>query len=219
MSATEVFVLIIACLMIGEICLIIIAVSTQRSRPTDDQPDHSGEPLLRLPRLSSKEGFSRITGMFTADVYSDGLFVSVVPLFGLFRSRRGTFVSWEKLAVSRKWTVFGQRVELRLGNPDFMTLVVPTYVADKLANVAKHRWPEDGIFPAVTLWAIASQFLMEWAVITALAGGFFGIFIHLVSSNAPPIWFAFVLPGLFFGLAFFIGFIRDARALIKYQLH
>ena len=200
MSATEVFVFILSCLIIGEMCLISIALLTDRPRLTEDPQDHPGEPLLRLRRLSSKKGSTWMTGMFTAGVYSDGLYVSVVPLFGLFQSSRGTFVPWEDLYVNRKWTIFGQSVELQLGNPEVMTLVVPVYVANKLANVAKHRWPEGGTFPAVTLWAIARQFLTDWAIFTTFAGVFFGIFIHLISSNGPPIWFAFVFPGLFFGI-------------------
>jgi hypothetical protein len=218
MSGTEVFMFIICCLVIGEICLVSIAILTDRPRLTKTPQDHPGEPLLRLRRLRSKDGFTGITGIFTAGVYSDGLYVSVEPLFGLFQSSCGIFVPWEDLYVSRKWTIFGQSAKLRLGNPEGMTLVVPGYVANTLANVAKHHWPEAGTFPAVPLWAIARQFLTDWVIITTLAGAFFGIFIHLISSNGPPIWFAFVLPGLFFGIILLIGFIRDAGAFRKHQL-
>ena len=194
-----------------------------RFSPTEDHPDQLGEPLLRLRRLSSKKGFTWITGMFTAGVYSDGLYVSVMPLFGLFQSSRGTFVPWEDLYVSRRWTILGQRVELQLGNPEAMTLVVPGYVANKLANVAKHRWPEGETFPAVTLWAIARQFLTNWTIFTSLGGIFFSTlscFATYVAASpgGPPIWFAFALPGLFFGIILLIGFIRDAIAFRRHQL-
>jgi hypothetical protein len=118
-------------------------------------------------------------------------------------------VPWEGLFVSRKWTVFGQSAELQFGN---MNLIVPGYVADKLADLAKRHWPEDGTFPVVTLWVIARHFLRSWAIITTIAGIFFSTILHLVSSDELPIWFAFAIPGLFFSIILLVQFVRDARA-------
>ena len=212
MSAPDVFIFIICCLVIGDICLIGFALLTERSRLVAHPSDHPGEPLLRLRRLSSRDGSIWYSGLFTAEVYSDGFYVSTEPLFGLFQSNRGSFVPWEDLFVSRKWTIFGQSVELQFGS---MNLIVPGYVADKLANLAKHRWPEDGTFPVVTLWAIARDFLRNWAIITTIAGIFFSIFFHLIPSIGPPIWFAFALPGFVFGIISLVQFARDARAFHK----
>jgi hypothetical protein len=212
MSGTEIVVFIFSCLIIGEACLIGFALWSERSRQVAYTSDHPGEPLLRLRRLSSRDGSIWYSGLFTAGVYLDGLYVSTNPLFGLFQPNHGIFVPWEDLFISRKWTIFGQSVELQFGS---MNLIVPGYVADKLANVAKHRWPEDGTFPDVTLWAIARDFLRSWVIITTIAGIFFSIFLYLVSGA--PIWFAFAFPGLFFGIILLVQFVREACAFQKYQ--
>jgi hypothetical protein len=225
MSSTEVlsliFILIFLCWMLGEVCfigfmgLIGFALWSERGRQVEDASDHPGEPLLRLHHLSSRDGSMWYSGLYTAGVYPDGLYVSTASLFGLFKYR-GIFVPWEDLFVSRKWTIFGQDVELLFGN---MNLIVPGYVADKLANVAKHRWPEDGTFPVVTAWAIAGHAMRTWAIITMIGGIFFSFFFTILSylGSGPPIWFAFALPGLFFGIILLVLFARDAREFHKAQ--
>lgn len=216
MSATEVlfliFILIFSCWMLAEacfICLLGFALWSERGRLVEDPSDHPGEPLLRLRRLSSRDGSIRYSGLYTAGVYPDGLYVSTEPLFGLFKYR-GVFVPWEDLFVSRKWSIFGQSVELQFGS---MNLIVPEYAANKLANVAKHRWPEDGTFPIVTLWAIARDFLRTWAIITMIGGIFFSFLLYLASGLL--FWSVFALPGLFFGIILLVLFARDAHAFLK----
>lgn len=220
MSATEflvlIFILIFSCWMLGEACFIGFVLWSERGRLVEDNSDYPGEPLLRLRHLSSRDGSTWYSGLYTAGVYPDGLYVSTEPLFGLFKYR-GIFVPWEDLFVSRKWSIFGQEAELKFGS---MNLVVPEYVANKLANVAKHRWPEDGTFPVVTLWAIARNFLRFWAIITTIGGILFSIFFSVLFylGSGPPIWFAFALPGLVFGIMLFVKFAREARAFHKVQL-
>jgi hypothetical protein len=215
MSAAEVlilaFILTFSCWTLGEACLIGFALWSERGRLVEDTSDHPGEPLLRLRHLSSRDGSMWCSGLYTAGVYSDGLYVSTQPLFGLFKYR-GIFVPWEDLFVSRKRSIFGQDVELQFGS---MNLIVPEYVANKLANVAKHRWPEDGTFPVVTLWAIARDFLRTWAIIATIGGIFFSFLFYLTSGLL--FWSAFALPGLVFGIILLVQFARDARAFLKTQ--
>jgi hypothetical protein len=84
-------------------------------------------------------------------------------------------VPWESIAVTRKWTIFGQRAELQLGYPEITTLVVPSYVANKLANVAMDRWPESGPFDPVTWRDAARDYLRVWVIVTSFAGLFFSV--------------------------------------------
>ena len=89
------------CSIIGGICLVgVILLTNQRCwfRLAKGHPDRPDEPILRLRRLSAKLGRIRMTGLFILSVYSDGAYVGVEPLFGLFRSGADTFA---KLARQR----------------------------------------------------------------------------------------------------------------------
>ena len=206
---------LVLCMIVG-VSVVLLAL---RSRLLPHGQDRHGESLLRLRRMGGRVGSTRFSGRFSVEVYSDGIFVSPEPLFGLFKPNRNLFVPWQDLSVARKWTILGQIAELQLGPSERLTLIVPCYVANLLANVARRRWPEDGTFPPVTMWTIAREILTEWAIITTIGGVFFGVFLGFFQlESGPPIWFAFAFPGTFFGIFFLITFVRDIRAFRKHQL-
>jgi hypothetical protein len=210
--ATAIAFCFVICFIIGAICLVGISLLSNRLKQTKAYPDRPIEPILRLRHLSAKTGWWRISGLLTLTVYSDGFYVGVEPLFRLFRSGRDTFVPWESITIIRKRTILGQRAEFHLAYPEVIALIVPGYVANKLANVAMDRWPESGPFDPVTWRDAAGYYLRVWAVVTFFGGLFFSVLFQLAASpSGPPIWFAFAFPGLFFGIMLFVRFITDER--------
>jgi hypothetical protein len=189
-------------------------------RLTAVYPDEAVEPILVLRgqagtlRLGGQTGMLargiRMVGVLNLRVCPTGLRVGIKRLFGLFC--RDFLVPWEHITITRKANLFLSVAELRFGTHPLIpigTLTIPAHVADRLALAAPESWPEDGPFFEEKRGNRARRFLAHWAAATLFGSLFFSI-PSLVSSsvNGPAIWFAFLFPGIFFGIAFAVTFLR-----------
>ncbi|MBR0993261.1 hypothetical protein JQ580_21315 [Bradyrhizobium japonicum] len=176
------------------------------TKPGEDRP--VDPPLLRFGRLMGKEGWTRYSGVYVISAYADGLWVTTGG------RDRGIFVSWENIAVTRTWDIFGQGAELDIGAP--VTLDVPSYVADALAGLAMNRWPESGPIRVVTWRDVALSLLWFWAVGSLLGAAFLGAFLTLISwldGRGASLLVPFLFPSIPFGLVCIVLFFIDCRAL------
>lgn len=206
-----------ASLLIAGISLVYLALSRRqvvRFRSTEASQDRPVEPILQFGYLGGKDGSVRIKGLYVVSAYADGLRVSV-GVGGIGLLGHSIFTPWENLAVIRTWTIFGQRAQLYIGSP--VTIIVPNYVADALASIARDRWPESGPIRKVTWRDVALSLLWEWIVMSLSGAAFFCAFFGLVTfvegGRGPSLLFPFLFPSIPFGVFWLFRFFIECRSL------
>ena len=168
----------------------------------------SDEPaLVTLRRRSGSMGFGvGLNGILTLSACASGLRVGIWRIFGPFQ--RPFLVPWHEIEAKQTTRFFVPRSILTFGKPAVGVLRISARTWQRLAQTS-HNAPGNGE-PPVTRVQAGRGLLVQWLVISVIAGCFF----YFVSRSNPgntelPIVACFGLPGLVFGLAIGFAFLRD----------
>jgi hypothetical protein len=102
-------------------------------------PDRPEAAILRIAYLSGKLGAVRVNGALKLSTCPSGFRIGMMRLLAPFSS--DFLVPWEEITVVRRdvWLA-GSQAELCFGSAG--RLIIPAFIADKLAASVPDRWPE-----------------------------------------------------------------------------
>jgi hypothetical protein len=169
-------------------------------------PDRNEAALLQLNGQSGTMRGVGMRGILRIAVCPSGLRLGIMRIFGPFC--RDFFVPWEQITVTRKDRFFWKSATFQFGNPIAGTLSIASHVADRLAQSAPRRWPEQGPFEGETNKVAGARLFKQWALLTFIAATFFIVVPRLMAPPGawPPIAVAILFPAVVIGVSALIQY-------------
>ena len=163
-------------------------------------PRGEEEPLLRRKIVSASMGLGvHFRRMITVSACPSGLRVSASRLMAPFQ--RPFLVPWSEIEAEEVRSFFVPMVRLRFGRPEIGKLTIGARDWEHLSGYAAPQAARSGNLRVeiASNRTVGAGLLLQWAIVTVIAGTFFLVASGRQGAPSLPIWLCYGLPAIVAG--------------------